>query len=581
MALEHPGSSSEALSDSKIDDFKFTSARSASNSFLASGGSSTQSIDGEYIEASPNGEWVIGSTFNTTLTFGTQTLQPTSPYTFGEFFIASVDSSGTWTSLFGADHSFGGGGLSSLSDISVDVTGEIVVTGFFYGDISFSNSGGGPGFIISNTNSGFHQEGFIAKADQMGNWLWATSFSTIVNGSGEFSTTKNVEVSASGDVYVSGSFQGETDFGGIALNVSNTQIFVSQFDGRSGLLNWVISGGGIGTNQVLDTAVTTSGGVKIATITDGFCQWGTSSYVASGTIDSVIVELDSAGSVTNVNGIGASGQQTIVTQIVISQSGDTYLAGSFGGTISSGGWTATASYGGNDVFVARTAASTSNSWAVVSGSSAEDEPWALSVTSSGLVSFGGYFSAAFTAGSTTMSPSNHDGYVVGLSSTGAVDWTERVGGSGYDYVWSMVVNSSDFIGIGGSYSGSMTHDGTTLTSSGGRDVYVWVFDPSTLKDTDGDSIVDVEDNCPTVSNPSQANTDGDEFGDECDSDDDNDGLTDNFPDLCPRNGEFNWTSMPRLRPPHLPRLIGTTTDARMMLMRIRDDDNDLILDVND
>jgi hypothetical protein len=138
---------------------------------------------------------------------------------------------------------------------------------------------------------------------------------------------------------------------------------------------------------------------------------------------------------------------------------------------------------------------------------------------------------------------------------------------------------SDYIGIGGSYSGSMTHDGSTLTSTGGRDAYVWVFDPSSLKDSDGDSIVDVDDNCPTVSNPGQANTDGDQQGDECDSDDDNDGITDNFPDLCPRNSEFNWTSMQDTANPSAS--TDWDNDGCKDDVEDNDDDNDQVLDVND
>jgi len=46
------------------------------------------------------------------------------------------------------------------------------------------------------------------------------------------------------------------------------------------------------------------------------------------------------------------------------------------------------------------------------------------------------------------------------------------------------------------------------------------------KDTDGDGVVDKNDNCPNASNPDQADVDGDKIGDVCDSDDDNDGLTD-------------------------------------------------------
>ena len=43
-----------------------------------------------------------------------------------------------------------------------------------------------------------------------------------------------------------------------------------------------------------------------------------------------------------------------------------------------------------------------------------------------------------------------------------------------------------------------------------------------LKDQDGDNVVDVCDNCPLKINPLQENADGDETGDACDPDDDND-----------------------------------------------------------
>lgn len=57
-------------------------------------------------------------------------------------------------------------------------------------------------------------------------------------------------------------------------------------------------------------------------------------------------------------------------------------------------------------------------------------------------------------------------------------------------------------------------------------------------DSDNDEVPDNIDNCPTVSNPDQINTDaelenGDELGDACDDDTDGDGVLDDAPDNCP------------------------------------------------
>ncbi len=53
-----------------------------------------------------------------------------------------------------------------------------------------------------------------------------------------------------------------------------------------------------------------------------------------------------------------------------------------------------------------------------------------------------------------------------------------------------------------------------------------------LPDTDKDGIIDEEDNCPLVSNPDQADSDGDGVGDVCENDADGDGVVDDE-DNCP------------------------------------------------
>lgn len=57
-----------------------------------------------------------------------------------------------------------------------------------------------------------------------------------------------------------------------------------------------------------------------------------------------------------------------------------------------------------------------------------------------------------------------------------------------------------------------------------------LLDNADTTDSDGDGTTDVLDNCPAVSNPTQSDNDGDRLGDACDSDDDNDGLSDTYED---------------------------------------------------
>jgi hypothetical protein len=53
-----------------------------------------------------------------------------------------------------------------------------------------------------------------------------------------------------------------------------------------------------------------------------------------------------------------------------------------------------------------------------------------------------------------------------------------------------------------------------------------VQEDNAVVDADGDGISDANDNCPNTANANQANNDGDTLGDVCDSDDDNDGVSD-------------------------------------------------------
>lgn len=96
-----------------------------------------------------------------------------------------------------------------------------------------------------------------------------------------------------------------------------------------------------------------------------------------------------------------------------------------------------------------------------------------------------------------------------------------LGGGGYSGGGAPDVNGSG--GGGGSFNIGSNPDDMTMANDGDGFLiitYCLIFD------TDGDGIPDEEDNCPTVANEGQTNSDNDALGDACDPDDDNDGCLD-------------------------------------------------------
>ena len=534
--------------DDDLETSMNTGGRSTSAEvFLAGGGSSTHDEFSGAIASVDNG-WVIAGDVNssaTSLVFGTQTYTPTSPYSNGnDFFLASVDNSGTWNYVVGADHSQGG--VSFMADVTSHA-GNGIVAGYMYGPVDFG---------MTSLSTAVQFDGFVAQADAMGNWMWAKGFQTLPNSSTDSSIPQAVTVDQLGDVIVAGYFSGETDFGGTTFNVSNAEIFIAKLDGANGALKWAVTGGGIGNQQVTDIVVDNAGNIHVAVLTQNNVLFGTNSYNVVGTQDSVIVKLSSAGAFQSVTGYGIANQAVSLTALAVDANGDLYAGGSFEGTMAKNGWSITANKGGSDLFFIKEGTTPSNQWAATGGSNSADSLQAMDVSSAGELVFTAFFlDGTFSAGtkSTTGTSSNWiatldaDVMLGGLTNTGGWSWLDVTGSAALEVGWDIAFNGSDVAAAVGSYIGPAGSDTITkgtdsVTTAGGWDLFVWALDPSMKADTDNDGVPDVSDNCPNDSNPLQGNTDGDAQGDACDSDDDNDGITDNSPDDCPRGGAANWGS---------------------------------------
>ncbi len=125
----------------------------------------------------------------------------------------------------------------------------------------------------------------------------------------------------------------------------------------------------------------------------------------------------------------------------------------------------------------------------------------------------------------------------------------------------------------------------TVSPAGG------VSDTVCAPDTDNDGILNTVDNCPVVANADQRNTDLDDAGDACDSDDDNDGVTDAAEDelgtdplVADTDGD-TWSDSKELSCRSDPRVATSVPGDNDLDGTINcddtDDDNDGVLDVND
>lgn len=175
------------------------------------------SSEGLAITVDLAGDCYVTGQFQGTVRFGATTLVSSRSATgtaAPDIFVVKVTSGGqfAWAKKAGSDYDDYGLG------ITVDASGSIFVSGAFqdvgvFGSVNLVSAGG--------------SDGFFAKLDSAGNMLWATK----VGGTGD-DVAQSVDDDASGNVYLTGSFNGVANFGGIVLTNTVQGAFLAKFDSQ-------------------------------------------------------------------------------------------------------------------------------------------------------------------------------------------------------------------------------------------------------------------------------------------------------------------------------------------------------------
>jgi len=290
-------------------------------------------------------------------------------------FVAKMDANNNWLWAKKITHT-GTEGSSEVIGVTTDSSGNIFITGWFWGTIKFdnitlSNAGGGKNGKPTNkgkptTTSTSQYDLFVAKMDPSGNFLWAAQDGTTAGADAGLA----VAADQSGNVYVTGYFTQKTLTSKGSYAGTITDIYVAKF-GPTGTKLWAKSyaneatkaGDLYGTSgdlKGLDVATDASGNAFVAGTYNKTVAFGNGQSLTASTKSAFTLKLDPNG-VAQWAAAAQSNHVDVATSVIVDGSGDVYTGGiykgsslTFGDTVLSGG----------EQFVAKYTNSGSLLWAV-------------------------------------------------------------------------------------------------------------------------------------------------------------------------------------------------------------------------
>ena len=308
----------------------------------------------------------------------------------------------TQTGQPGSQSSTGGQGYPNTSTGPQGYQGSTfakIIKGVFPSDwlFSFVQSSDGGYFVAGESED---RKGiYVVKLDGLGNVQWAKTIAL-----GSSADVGSATQSSDGGFVVVGRIWGPE-----IPNVDNYDMFVVKLD-SSGNVQWAKTIGGNDWDAAGSIMQTSDG---------GFIVGGRASSFAVDDGSMFILKLDSSGNVKWAKTIGGG---AYATSIIQSSDGGYAVAG-FG-------------YGAGriDFYVVKLDSSGNVQWARTIGGYHEDGPFSIIQTTDG-----GYVVAGYTE---SFGAGDEDIYVVKLDSSGNVEWTKTIGGSGDDVAGS-IIQSSD------------------------------------------------------------------------------------------------------------------------------------------
>lgn len=457
------------------------------------------------VDASGN-TFVAGAFAGTTVDFnpgGTaRTLSSSS--TSNDIYLAKYDASGF---IVNATDLYGRGTVNDIdkaNKVYLDAAGNVYLVGTFFGMITFGTTG-----FIGRLDGGSGRA-FVAKFNNSLTLQWA-----IAIGDGIGTTeAKDVVVDGSGNVYVTGEFQGTTNFNpghGVpaaygpgaeagpynAMNITSngaTDMFVAKYN-SGGKCQWVSTAGGTSSDQGLGIDYDDAGNIYVTGAYIGqnidFDPSGTtfnlSEYGAGASGDAFVAKYSSTGALLGAFSLGSALVEKSNSISVEKSTGDFVIAGYFlkdinpvdfdpSGAVANGVGSAM-----NDMFIAKYSSNLTYQWHKVIASTGNDAANAVKLVGATLYVTGSYSGTATNFGDakTLTSSGGTDVFVASYAFASGTCLAAYSMGGAANEEGRGIAKSGSKVYLTGAYQGSGDYDPTagtaTLNHTGGvndNDIFI-------------------------------------------------------------------------------------------------------------
>ncbi|MGB0429605.1 MAG: PKD domain-containing protein, partial [Bacteroidia bacterium] len=398
--------------------------------------------------------YVAGSFFNQ-VKFGNTTLTTNGNQ---DIFLVKSDDNGNvkWAI------NFGGTSTDLVTDIHVDDSANVIVTGSF-----ISNFIAGTDTI---TPSGFSYHGYVTKIDSSGNVVWTKTAS-----GGSIQQGKSVITDDKGYVYWAGDYFGNCKVADVSVSQASGSydVWLAKI-GPGGETIRAQGYGGSSTDQVVKLALAGKAVYMTGNFFSTNFKIGSTTISTSGSYDIWLAKFDTAFNSTYLIK-GGSSNNAVVYAIDANKDGSVSLCGNYISSFTMGGRSVSGNW--NDAFVTRIGA---NSKAIFLTDIDGGSGFGQSVFTNSILSFddgsvlvGGYFSAQVTIDKKNFSPNGgNDVLVASFKKNGAFNWLNQGGNSNSEISVGLVADSSDHYYVAGYFSTSTKFGNISLSGSGSGINYI-------------------------------------------------------------------------------------------------------------